>query len=89
MNDKPDDYVRQKILAALASIAPELEPMELDAEINFRDQMDFDSMDFLNFAIKLHKTFGIDIPETDYPKLYNLDDCIAYFSKSIPKSSMR
>jgi len=74
--------IKEKVLAALASVAPELDPQDIDPKINFRDQMDFDSMDFLNFAIKLHKTFGIDIPETDYPKLYNLNGCIAYFSGS-------
>ena len=82
--DKPNDQIKQKIMAALGTVAPELELSELDPGLNFRDQIDFDSMDFLNFAIKLHKTFGIDIPETDYPKLYSLNGCIRYFSSSEP-----
>lgn len=77
MSDK--DAVRSKVLAVLAKVAPELEAASLDPRVNFRDQMDFDSMDFLNFAIGLHKAFGVDIPETDYPKLFNLAGCVAYF----------
>jgi len=78
MNDT--DTVRSKVLAVLATVAPELDAADLDPRVNFRDQMDFDSMDFLNFAIGLHKAFGTDIPETDYPKLFNLAGCVAYFS---------
>lgn len=75
------DSVREKVLAALAGVAPELEPNALDPQQNFRDQMDFDSIDFLNFATSLHQMFGVDIPESDYPKLFSLDGCVAYFSK--------
>lgn len=80
MNDTANT-TRQKVLAALAGVAPELDPNELDPQQNFRDQMDFDSIDFLNFATSLHNAFGVDIPEADYPKLFSLDGCIAYFSK--------
>ena len=71
--------LRDKVLAALATVAPELDPGTLDPDVNFRDQMDFDSMDFLNFAIGLHKAFSVDIPERDYPQLFSLSGCIRYF----------
>ena len=77
MNESDD--VRRRVLAVLSSVAPELDAGSLAPGVNFRDQMDFDSMDFLNFAIGLHKAFGVDIPETDYPKLFNLTGCVAYF----------
>ena len=77
-----EEAVRRKILAALAAVAPELDPKELDPVANFRDQMDFDSMDFLNFATGLHKSFGVDIPEKDYPKLFSLAGCMAYFGSA-------
>ncbi|MGE5625553.1 MAG: acyl carrier protein [Bacillota bacterium] len=78
MNDA-ESGIRVRVLAALAAVAPEVDPATLDPEVNFRDQMDFDSLDFLNFAIGLHKAFGADIPERDYPKLFNLNGCIRYF----------
>lgn len=76
------DGVRNRILAVLASVAPELDPTDLDPKVNFRDQVDFDSLDFLNFIIGLHKAFGVDIPEGDYPKLYSLAGCLEYFTRS-------
>jgi len=67
----------------LYQIAPELEDQVIDSNVNFRDQFDFDSVDFLNFAISLQKKTNIDIPEIDYPKLSSLTGCITYFeSKS-------
>ncbi|HSN16905.1 MAG TPA: acyl carrier protein [Gammaproteobacteria bacterium] len=77
---KDPDAVRTQVLAVLATVAPEMDAATLDPQVNFRDQMDFDSMDFMTFAIGLHKAFGVDIPETDYPKLFSLAGCIAYFA---------
>ena len=48
--------------------------------VSFRDQLDIDSMDFLNFVIMIHKTFGVEIPETDYPKYGTLDGCVEQLS---------
>jgi acyl carrier protein len=80
MSAAADDIIRNKILTVLASVAPELDPGVLDPRINFREQVDFDSLDFLNFVIGLHKIFGVDIPEGDYPKLYSLAGCVDYFT---------
>jgi acyl carrier protein len=41
-----------------------------------RDQIDIDSVDFLNFVIGLHKELGIEIPDADVPKLATLQSCI-------------
>ena len=43
-----------------------------------REELDIDSMDFLNFVIALHETLGIDIPEAEYPRLVTLDGAVAY-----------
>lgn len=75
-----DDEIRARVLEVLARIAPELDPAELAPEANLRDQLDVDSMDFLNFVIGLHKAFGVEVPETDYRRLLTLDDCVAYLA---------
>jgi acyl carrier protein len=67
--------------AALASVAPDLDPAELEAETLIRDQADFDSMDTLNFAIALSRALGIDIPESDYPRLASLAECRRYLAE--------
>lgn len=68
---------------ALASVAPESKSEPLDPEADFRDQLDIDSMDFLNFVIALHEATGLDIPEQDYPQLASYSGCIEYLSARI------
>ena len=75
----PDD-IRAAVLRALGGVAPEADLEHLKPDVSFREQLDIDSMDFLNFVIALHKAFRIEIPEKDYPKLATLDGCIAYLT---------
>lgn len=62
----------------LFDVAPDLEGEAIDPETPFRDQFEFDSMDFLNFIIGLHQATGEDIPEADYLQLASLEDCVSY-----------
>jgi len=78
-----DDDIKKAALAVLAEIAPEIKTDEIDPEVNFRDQFDFDSMDFLNFALGLGKCLRVEIPEPDYPKLSSLRGCIAYLAPKL------
>ena len=78
-----DDEIRNTVLRALGEVAPEADPDELDPELPLRDQLDIDSMDFLNFVIALDAALGVPIPESDYPKLATLDGCVAYLSAAL------
>ena len=73
-----DVQVRTAVLAAIKSIAPELEESELRADRPLRDQIDLDSMDWLNVLVAVHDKLGVDIPEADYGKLVTLNDLLAY-----------
>ena len=72
--------LRTTILDVLSDVAPEIEREKIDPRVDLRDQLDLDSMDFLNFVLGLHKAFGVDIPEADYRKIGTLDGCIAYLA---------
>lgn len=74
---------RETVLRLLTDIAPELDPSEIVPEDNLREQLDLDSMDFLNFMIALHQEYGIEIPEADYRKLQTLDGCIGYLNAAL------
>jgi acyl carrier protein len=50
--------------------------------VPLREQLDIDSMDFLNFVIALHKELGVGLPEKDYPKLATLDGCVDYLASA-------
>ena len=73
-----DATLRQAVLDALRRIAPEISPAEIAPEVPLRDQVDLDSMDWLNFLVALHAKVGVDIPESDYAKLVTLADLLAY-----------
>lgn len=73
-----DATLRQTVFATLYRIAPEVAPDELAPGRPLRDQVDLDSMDWLNFLLGLHAALGVEIPETDYAKLVTLDDLFAY-----------
>jgi acyl carrier protein len=77
------EQLRSVVLEALSDVAPELEPGSLDPQVELRNQLDLDSMDFLNFVLGLHKALDVDIPEADYRKLASLDGCVAYLAEKI------
>lgn len=66
------------VLEELGNIAPEIEADEIDPSADLREEMDIDSMDFLNLVIALHERLGVDIPEADYGKLASIDAMVDY-----------
>lgn len=66
------------VLTQLRLIAPELEPEALELARPLRQQVDLDSMDWLNFLVGLHARFGVTIAEADYAKLVCLNDVVDY-----------
>lgn len=64
--------IEGRLLELLTAIAPDVEPASVDADRDFRDQFDFDSMDALHFAEAVSGAFGIEIPDSDSRKLANL-----------------
>lgn len=75
--------VRAGVLAELRRIAPELEETGIAAGKPLREQVDLDSMDWLNFIVALHERFKLEIPETDYARLATLDQTVAYLSARV------
>ena len=72
--------LRAGIIETLAGIAPEIDAGELIAAKPLRNQVDLDSMDWLNVIIGLHRRFAVDIPEADYAQLTSLDAIVAYLA---------
>jgi acyl carrier protein len=69
---------RQVVLDALRAVAPEADLVDLDPGADVADELDLDSIDFLNVVTELSRSIGTDIPEQDYPKLATLDGFVAY-----------
>jgi acyl carrier protein len=73
-----EDQIRKVALELIGKIAPEADIENLDPADRLRNQFDFDSVDFMNFAVALQEQLKVDIPEEDYPQLATLNGCIAY-----------
>ena len=78
MSDLSDDHIRQIVLDIIADIAPDEELSDLKDEVNLRDQLELDSMDFLDIVMELRKQHKIEVPEEEYPELASLASCVKY-----------
>ena len=75
-----ENDTRDRIIAVLSDVAPEIESeSDVDADGILREQVDLDSMDFLNFMTGLVEQFEIEIPEKDYARLSTLNEIVNYF----------
>lgn len=72
------EEIRRAVFEILAEVAPEAQVAELQPDVNFRDQIEMDSVDYLSLMLGLEDRLGITIPETDYPKLSSLGGCLDY-----------
>lgn len=71
---------KQVVLDIIAEIAPDEDLTNVKPDVRLRDQLDLDSMDFLDIVMELRKQHGIEVPEEDYPKLASLDSCAEYLT---------
>lgn len=83
MTDLSEPEIRQVVVRVLNGIAPEIDVGSIDPGRDLRDQMDIDSVDFLNFIVGLHNQLGIEIPDADISKLATINSCIAYLGARI------
>ncbi|MEM7671743.1 MAG: acyl carrier protein [Verrucomicrobiota bacterium] len=72
------DDVKQIVKDIIEEIAPDEDLGGIEDEIRLRDQLDLDSMDFLDIVMELRKQHGIEVPEADYPELASLQSCADY-----------
>jgi acyl carrier protein len=77
------DEIAKAVLKALGSVVPELKPGEISPALPLRDQVDIDSMDFINFVVAIDEALGVAVPEADYGELATLDACVAYLERAL------
>jgi acyl carrier protein len=66
------ERIREVLFESLRRVAPEAEPERLRADADLREELDIDSMDFLRYVTAVHQALGVEIPESDYPRLFTL-----------------
>lgn len=71
---------RAIVLAAITKVAPDVDPETLPGDVDFREEADLDSMDFIGILTAVHEASGIEVPEIDYPLITTVDDFAEYLS---------
>jgi acyl carrier protein len=71
---------RQTILDAIERIAPDVDPATLPTDVDFREEAELDSMDFLGVLTAVQEATGVEVPETDYSQIVTIDQFTDYLS---------
>jgi acyl carrier protein len=74
------DNCKKLVIDIISDIAPDEDLSAIKPEIRLRDQLQLDSMDFLDIVMELRKRHGIEVPETDYGQLASLESCAEYLT---------
>ncbi len=77
--------IRDAVVEALRSVAPELDPSALADTTRLREELDLDSMDFLNVIVAIHAALQIEIPEADYAKVQTLGGMVSYLTSKLER----
>jgi acyl carrier protein len=72
--------IRNAVFDILRDIAPDEDISQLNDEDAFRDQMELDSMDFLDIVLELRRRYVVQIPEEDYSKLASMQSTVEYLT---------
>jgi acyl carrier protein len=70
--------IRDAVADILSDIAPDEDLSQLKEDVAFRDQLELDSMDFLDIVMELRKRYRVQIPEEDYGQLASMASTVAY-----------
>jgi acyl carrier protein len=72
--------IKQVILDILEGIAPDEDLSSLKDDVPLREQLELDSMDFLDIVMELRKRYRVQIPEDDYVELATMASTVKYLS---------
>ena len=74
------DACKKLVIDIISDIAPDEDLTNIKPDVRLRDQLQLDSMDFLDIVMELRKKHGIEVPEADYPHLASLQSCADYLT---------
>jgi len=74
------EQIRQALVSILTRIAPDEDLSNLVDETPFREQMELDSMDFLDIVMELRKQYRVQIPEEDFSHLATMQTAVTYLT---------
>lgn len=70
--------IKAVIIDILEGIAPDEDLSGLKDDVSFREQLELDSMDFLDIVMELRKRYRVQVPEEDYVQLASMNSTVKY-----------
>ena len=83
------DEVRTAVINIIEEIAPDEDTSNLKGDERLRDQLELDSMDFLDIVMELRKQYSVEVPESDYMELATLDGCVNYLEPKMKDMELK
>ncbi|MDH4132021.1 MAG: acyl carrier protein [Gemmatimonadota bacterium] len=77
------EEIRAAVLDAIVAVVPGTRQSDIKDETPIRDQLDMDSMDFINFVVELDERLAVAVPESDYGRLATVNGCIEYLARTL------
>ncbi len=81
--------IKEAILDILHDISPDDDLSNLKEDVPFREQLELDSMDFLDIVMELRKRYRIQIPETEYTELASMASTVRYLEPRMKDVAMK
>lgn len=78
-----EEKVKQIVLDIISVVAPDADVTGIKDEISLREQLDLDSMDFLDIVMELRKRYKVEVPKEEYPQLATLQSCADYLAPKL------
>jgi acyl carrier protein len=71
--------IEEQVLEALGAVVPAAKALEIDPSALIRDQVELDSMDYLDFVLAVERRLSVRVPPACYPLFANVEhavDCV-------------
>ena len=83
------EQIFEAVKDIIATIAPDEDVSSLTPDERLRDQIELDSMDFLDIVMELRKRYGVQVPEEDYGRLATLESCAEYLEPHLKDKELQ
>ena len=83
------EEIKLAVLDIIATIAPDEDLSHIVPDVRLREQIELDSMDFLDIVMELRKRYGVQVPETEYMQLATLQGCVDYLAPKLHDKQLK
>jgi acyl carrier protein len=81
--------IEEQVLEALGAVVPAAKTHALDPRVLIRDQVELDSMDYLDFVLAVERRFSIDVPPASYPLFATVESAAECVGRLLDAASTR